>query len=110
MDETPRAETDAETASRMRRVNPLDFAYMAKLGGDDAKAVKMLLEESRFIRTHPRRGSEFAWQLDDMRTRWPKHRSLVRGFLIANKLEWTQENLEKASVAAVRPRRNYPTR
>jgi hypothetical protein len=83
--------SDDEMLRRLRLGGNAGFARLAKLIGDDAKALRALREESKFIRAHPELpgGSKFA--------------EAVRGYLIANKLEWTQENLERAVTAAAAP-------
>lgn len=78
--------SDVDVARRLRSLamyHPA-FAQLAKLIGNDLKAVKALREETKFVRAHPElpAGSAFA--------------DIIRSYLIANKLEWTQENLEKA--------------
>lgn len=82
---------DAETARRLRQQENLPFQRLVRLlGGNEVKAVKAMREETEFIAAHPElpTGSQFAAD--------------VRGWLIANKLEWTQENLEKATHAVKR--------
>jgi hypothetical protein len=73
---------DAEVARRCK--GSAAFDKLAELLGDDIRAVKAMREESKFVQAHPElpRGAEFA--------------AGVRGYLVANKLEWTQENLQKA--------------
>jgi hypothetical protein len=76
--------SDAEQARRMRQCEMKGFLQLAALLHDDVKAVKAMREESAFIAAYPNlpRGDEFA--------------ARVRGWLIAERLEWTQENLQKA--------------
>jgi hypothetical protein len=75
--------SDADILRRIGTRHPA-FDQLAKLIGSPAKALRALREESIFVRAHPElpRGSEFA--------------RAVRGYLIANNLEWTQENLKTA--------------
>lgn len=78
---------DAEMARRLRFSLPSEFVKLATLLGDDVKAARALREESEFVCARPGlpRGSEFA--------------AKVRGWLISNKLPWSQENLGKAADA-----------
>jgi hypothetical protein len=78
--------SDATILRRLRSIGTSHPAFeaLSKLIGNDMKALRALREESVFIRAHPElpAGSKFA--------------AAVRGYLIANKLEWTQQNLETA--------------
>jgi hypothetical protein len=75
--------SDAEYGRRMREAGFSGFLELARLLGDDVKAAKAMREESEFVRTHSvPHSNKFAAQ--------------VRSYLLAHKLEWTQENLEKA--------------
>lgn len=78
--------SDVEFARHCANLPP--FQRLAKLLGNDVKAAKAMREEIEFVKDRPElpRGEEFA--------------DKVRGWLVANKLEWTQENLGKAVVAA----------
>ena len=80
--------SDAEYIRRLRVAEVAPFLRLADLLGNDARALRAMREESKFIRAHPGTpvGKEFA--------------DKVRGWLISNKLEWNQENLEKAVAAA----------
>lgn len=83
--------SDAEYARRMRYADVHVFLKMAELLGNDVKAAHAMREESKFILTHRGipLGEEFAGK--------------VRGWLMANRLEWNQENLEKAVAAVQTP-------
>ena len=80
----------AEFARRLRMASTPIFLELREMLGDDLKAARAIREEAAFIKTHPDlpRGEEFAGK--------------VRGWLVDNKLEWSQENLEKA-VAICQP-------
>ena len=81
--------SDAAILRRLRSIGTQHPAFdrLAKLIGDDAKALRALREESQFVRAHPGlpAGAKFA--------------EAVRGYLITNKLEWTQQNLAIAVAA-----------
>ena len=78
--------SDADMLRRLRSIgtNHPAFEQLAKLIGNDAKALRALREESQFVRAHPElpAGAKFA--------------AAIRGYLIENKLEWTQQNLQIA--------------
>lgn len=78
--------SDADILRRLRSIGTQHPAFdaLVRLIGNDVKALRALREESKFIRAHPElpQGAKFA--------------AAVRGYLIANKLEWTQENLAVA--------------
>ena len=78
--------SDAAILRRLRSIGTEHPAFeaLSKLIGNDMKALQALRVESAFIRAHPELppGAKFA--------------AAVRGYLIANKLEWTQQNLETA--------------
>jgi hypothetical protein len=78
--------SDADILRRLRSIgmNHPAFEALAKLIGNDMKALRALREESRFVRAHPEL------------PRGPKFAEAVRGYLIANQLEWTQEHLALA--------------
>jgi hypothetical protein len=83
--------SDAEFARRLRLTEQPTFIRMAELLGNDLKAAKAILAESEFIKAYPTtmRGSAFATK--------------VRNYLVAEKLDWTQENLAKAVEAVQAP-------
>lgn len=76
--------SDAELMRRLRACEALGFMDLAGLLGNDARALKALREEAKFVLDHPEmmRGAAFA--------------AAIRGYLVENKLEWSQENLQKA--------------
>lgn len=80
------AVSDATILRRLRSIGTAHPAFeaLSKLIGNDMKALRALREESAFIRAHPELPSG------------PKFAAAIRGYLIANKLEWTQQNLETA--------------
>jgi hypothetical protein len=76
--------SDAEFARRLRFSENATFLQIVELIGNDIAAAKAIRAENEFVKTNiglPR-GKEFA--------------AKVRGYLVANKLDWTQENLAKA--------------
>ncbi len=81
--------SDAELAKRLRISENATFIKLVNLLGNDLKAAKAIREEGKFMMAHPEvpADKEFA--------------AKVRAWLVWNKLEWTQENLEKA-VAEIR--------
>ena len=80
--------SDVEMARRLRMTLPEEFVKLAELVGNDVKAAHALREESEFMLAHKDlpRNAQFA--------------AKVRGWLIDNKLDWSQENLEKAVAAS----------
>jgi len=80
--------TDYEMALRLRQIGSVDFERLVALLGGDRAAIRAMREETKFIDAHPHlpRSAEFA--------------AKVRNYLVAQKLEWNQDNLEIA-VAAV---------
>jgi hypothetical protein len=69
--------SEEEQARGLRQSGASGFLQVAELLGNDVKALKAIKEEAKFIAAHldlPR-GDEFA--------------AKVRGWLLANKLEWT---------------------
>ena len=80
--------TDYEMALRLRQIGSVDFERLVALLGGDKAAIRAMREETKFIDAHPNlpRSAEFA--------------AKVRNYLVAQKLEWNQGNLEIA-VAAV---------
>jgi hypothetical protein len=80
--------TDYEMALRLRQIGSVDFERLVALLGGDKAAIRAMREETKFIDAHPGlpRSAEFA--------------AKVRNYLVAQKLEWNQDNLEIA-VAAV---------
>jgi hypothetical protein len=87
-DGTPKA----EMLQRLRSIGEAHPAFerMVKLLGSDTKALQAIREEAKFVRAHPElpRSAAFA--------------EIVRGYLITNKLGWTQENLETAVAASAK--------
>jgi hypothetical protein len=83
--------SDAEYIRRLRTAEVPSFLQLSKLLGNDQKALAAMREETTFVIAHPGlpRESEFATR--------------VRGSLAAAKLEWTQENLEKAVASCQLP-------
>lgn len=85
------AMSDAEFARRARLSEVPTFILLADLLKNDMRAIRAIREEAEFVNARPDlpRGPEFA--------------AKVRGWLVANKLEWTQENLQTAVDAVVPP-------
>jgi hypothetical protein len=80
----PAGISDSEIARRLRMMQSPEFIKLAALLGNDLRATQALRVEAEFMASRPRlpRSAAFA--------------ANVRGWLIARKLEWTEENLEKA--------------
>ena len=84
LDSPERRLSDTELARRLRVMEASGFLKLANLLRNDLRAVRAMREESKFTLAHPElpRGPELAGK--------------IRGWLIENKLEWSQENLQKA--------------
>lgn len=91
-----RSMSDAELARRMRLAEEPTFMLLTGMLGNDIRAMKAIREETEFIKTRPHlaTGAKFA--------------AMVRAWLIENKLEWSQENLEKAVEAVQAPAEPKP--
>lgn len=76
--------SDIEMARRLRRLETPGFLELAQLLGTDVKALQALRVEVKFMRSHPGVSQS------------PAFAKKVRAWLIANKLDWTEENLSKA--------------
>jgi hypothetical protein len=88
----PRRMSDAEFADRCAGSQP--FEVLVELLGNRVKAAHAIRAEAEFVDARRKSGLPELPQGDEFAAK-------VRGWLVTNKLDWTQENLEKAVASAV---------